>query len=105
MLGDVIDNRCVTLPEIGGYLMLNVKLYPIVQNGPNFACFQCSAVGLAGQPGEDVRSRVVEVSSGVIALATTPDPHLMGIFVSVTPTKTGFVADKVAQVCGCHRLL
>ena len=60
MLGDVIDNRCVTLPEIGGYLMLNV-LYPIVQNGPNFACFQCTAVGQSGQPGENVRPRVVEV--------------------------------------------
>jgi len=57
--------------------------------------------GPAGQPGEDVRSRAVRVSSGVIARAQIPDLRCLGTTVLAITTKTGFAPDKVAQVSFC----
>jgi len=62
-----------------------------------FACFQSTADGPAGQPGEDVRSRAVRVSSGVIARVPIPVLRCLVTIVSVTATRIGFVEDKVAQ--------
>ena len=53
--------------------------------------------GPAGQPGEGALSRAMGVSSGVIARAPIPALRCLATTVSVTATRTGFVADRVAR--------